>query len=238
MNNTNRFDIFIIIFIAIVLFGLVVSFLVFGGSSPSSSPIDAVDLMARGLAFEDAPLLGEKEAPATIVEFGDFQCIACVQFFALIEPQLRERFVDTGKANIVFKPIAFIDRGSSLRESHLAGEAALCAQDQGAFWEMHDAIYQAESDEVTQNKTQENSGNLTRDFFSSVANKSGIDTQQFLSCLDEGEKSDLLDEYMGDANRALDGRVATPSVFVIKDGAAYKIQNPFDIREYENIIGS
>ena len=193
-------------------------------------------LADKGLSIDGLPVLGDPKAPATILEFGDFQCSYCAMFFAQTEPTLQKEFIDTGKANLVFKTLAFIGQ-----ESTDAGEAAFCAADQGKFWPMHDAIYSAEVAELAKNKSNENTGNLTRSFFASEADKLGMNKTDFLSCYDSKKYESKLTSDMTDAGKAMGGRVGTPAVFIIKDGQATQVnqtqQGPFDIAEYERIIG-
>ena len=228
-----------------IALSIIVAALIIGGailysSKPSSSGTTPAQnqntLASQGLSTEGLPVLGDPKAPATILEFGDFQCSYCAMFFAQTEPTLQKEFIDTGKANLVFKTLAFIGK-----ESTDAGVAAACAADQGKFWPMHDAIYSAEVAELAKNKSNENTGNLTRDFFASEADKLGMNKTDFLSCYDSQKYVSELNNNMSDASKALNGRVGTPAVFIIKNGQAAQVsqtqQGPFDIAEYERIIG-
>lgn len=194
----------------------------------------------RGLQQGNAPTKGDQNAPITIVEFGDFQCVACVQHFALMGKEVVKRYVETSKAKLVFKTLAFIDsyaQKTGKGESYMSALAGQCAADQGAFWQMYDAIYSAELNELQANKEQSNSGNLTREFFISVAQKNGLNVSEFSACVDNNYHKEIIDGYMSDAQKAMSS-VATPAVFIIKDGVPRQISNPFDIEEYEKIINT
>ena len=69
----------------------------------------------------------------TIVEFADFQCPYCGRHQQTVQPILQQEYIDTGKANFLYKHLAFLGP-----ESVYAAEAAECAADQGKFWEYHD----------------------------------------------------------------------------------------------------
>ncbi len=120
-----------------------------------------------------APVLGDPNAPVTIVEYGDFQCPSCGAFFGSVEPALKARYIDTGKAKLVFKNFPWIGP-----ESKRAAEAAACAGAQGRFWEYHDALYA--------NQHGENAGFLTPETLKTFAARLGLDTAAFGACLDSG----------------------------------------------------
>jgi protein-disulfide isomerase len=99
------------------------------GSTPRSG-VDAGSVSAAD------PALGQASAPVTIIEYGDFKCPFCTRFAQETEPQLVSRYVDTGKARLVWRDFPRIDA-----ESPVAAEATRCAAEQGRFWAYHDALY-------------------------------------------------------------------------------------------------
>jgi protein-disulfide isomerase len=234
MTTNNKTTLALSIVAAALIIGGVI--LYFGKSSntavaPQLEQADQDLLASRGLSVKGLPVLGDPKAPVTLVEFGDFQCSYCVLFFDKIKPAIQKQFIDTGKANMFFKTLAFIGR-----ESTDAGLASACAAQEGKFWEMYDAIYSAELSELSANKNNENSGNLTRDFFATQAEKIGLDKEKFLSCYDQKKYLSLFDENLQDAIKAMGQQVGTPTLFVIKNGTAQKVQNPFDLSNLERII--
>jgi len=76
---------------------------------------------------------GSRDAPVTIVEYGDFECPFCGQ----AEPVVRELLKD-------FADLQYVWRHLPLNDVHpraqLAAEAAEAAGEQGAFWELHDLL--------------------------------------------------------------------------------------------------
>lgn len=82
------------------------------------------------------PVLGDANAPVTIVEYGDFKCPFCTAWAIRTEPKLKRAFIDTGKVRLVWRDFVNIDA-----ESGPAAEAARCAGAQGRFWQYHDALY-------------------------------------------------------------------------------------------------
>ncbi|RJQ13599.1 hypothetical protein C4553_02885 [Candidatus Parcubacteria bacterium] len=156
------------------------------------------------------PIKGQNNAPITIVEFSDYQCPFCGRFFAQTEPQILKNYVDTGKAKFTYRDFAFLDGfvGQERGESHLAAEAARCAQDQGKYWEYHDLLFR--------NQDGENKGAFSADNLKKLANQIGLNAGQFSQCLDGGKYKDLVvaDTQAG----ARFGVNGTPTVFMGRGG--------------------
>src|SRR5436190_4882289 len=102
----------------------------------------------------DRNSLGDPKAPIQIVEFADFQCPYCKQFYENTEPQLEEYFVKTSKVYFTYRSAGnFVSGniGGANTESQNAAAAAYCAADQGKFWEMHDTLFANTRDVENQN---------------------------------------------------------------------------------------
>ena len=207
-------------------------------SSKQSPNGDGNGMSSAGLSISGLQKIGSENAPFTILEFGDFQCVACAQLFASIMPKVKTEFIDTGKANMVYKTLTFIDGYANKMgngESWLSAQAVECSTEQGKFWDMYDAIFNAEVEELSKGTQNENSGNLTRKFMIESAQKIGMDKDKFSSCLDNQKYTKNIEGYDKDMRDA--GITGTPSVFIIKKGGeATKLTNPFDLTEYEKII--
>lgn len=115
-------------------------------------------------AGERDVILGDPNAPVTVIEYGDYQCPFCARFFTDVEPFIRDEYIKTGKVKMVFRNYAFLGP-----ESVDAAEAAECAKDQGKFWEFHDALYEAEAEDG-----REHNGNLNKDLFVEISEKLGL----------------------------------------------------------------
>ena len=76
---------------------------------------------------------GPRESPVTVVEYGDFECPYCGR----AEPAVRELLADFGDVRYVWRHLPLTDVHS---HAQLAAEAAEAAAEQGAFWDMHDAL--------------------------------------------------------------------------------------------------
>lgn len=147
-------------------------------------------------------ILGNPNAPVTLIEYGDYQCPFCGKFFTESEPQIRSNYIKTNKVKMVFRNFAFLGP-----ESTAAAEAAECAKDQGKFWIYHDALYSAEVADG-----RENNGNLTRDLFIKLAKDNGLDQNSFTSCIDSKKYASVISQDTVAAQTL--GVNSTPTTFI------------------------
>src|SRR3954451_18883351 len=80
---------------------------------------------------QNGQVLGDPNAPVTLVEWADYQCPYCGAFSQQVLPQVINDYVKAGKVKVEFRVFPFLDSGASDGESHLAAEAAAAAADQG-----------------------------------------------------------------------------------------------------------
>jgi len=146
-----------------------------------------------------SPVLGSS-AKVTIVEFGDYQCPECDQWFKNEEPTIKANYIDTNKAMLYF-----LDFPWAGADSISAAEASYCAGDQGKYWEYHDYLYQ--------NQGAIQSGWASSSNLKADAATLGLDVNQFNSCLDSGKYADRVSH-----NKAVGtslGIQGTPAFFII-----------------------
>jgi len=158
-------------------------------------------------------VLGDVNAPVTIIEYGDYQCPYCNMFAVETQPLIVKNYVDSGKVKMIFRDFIVNDRTASDTESLDSALAAACANEQGKFWDFHDALSQLEyNDEVKNPQTAENNGNLNRDAFMSIAQKVGMDQTKFASCYDSQKYLKQVESVSASAMSM--GLNATPTFFV------------------------
>ena len=116
----------------------------------------------------DSPVIGEAKATVTLIEFSDYQCPFCSRHARDVMPQIVKDYVDTGKLKYVMfeNPITSIHKNA-----YNASLAALCAGDQGKYWEMHDIMFA-------------NQKELGVDGLKSFAASIGLNSSEFDTCLD------------------------------------------------------
>jgi protein-disulfide isomerase len=77
----------------------------------SQGSVDMADLMEPGSLPE--MIIGNADAPVTIVEYASMTCPHCATFHANTLPVIKERYVDTGKARVVFREFPFDPRAEA-----------------------------------------------------------------------------------------------------------------------------
>lgn len=170
----------------------------------------APTMSAKDIDLSSVDFQGNQNASATLVEYGDYQCPFCARFFEQTEPALKTAYFDTGKVKFAYKDMAFLGP-----ESLAAAQAASCAQDQGKFWQYHDALFNTEIKEEQTTGRSENTGNLNRALFLSLANGLGLNATDFASCLDSNKYKDKVTKETAEANAVMGAdKASTPSFFL------------------------
>jgi len=149
---------------------------------------DPSQISLETLFDNSSPILGDPNAPITLIEFGDFQCHFCNVHFKNTEPIILENFVKTGKVNIIFKDYTIIGK-----DSVSAAHATHCAEEQGKYWEYHHILYN--------NWTGENNGWATQDNLIKYANSLGLDSELFIECMNSSRYTDNIRQSSIDAEK-------------------------------------
>jgi protein-disulfide isomerase len=150
---------------------------------------------ATTIDMDDDPVLGDQDAKIAIVEFSDYQCPFCQRFHTYLLPIIKERFIDTGQAKLVYRdlPLNFHP------EAENAAVAANCAGEQGKYFEMNEVLFA-------------NHSRLSSGLYSQLAADLSLDLKQFETCRNGSEQLEEVRkdrEYTDEINIA-----ATPSFFV------------------------
>jgi len=148
------------------------------------------------VSIGNSPYKGDNDAPITIVEYSDYQCPFCARSYRDTMPKLQEEYIDTGKVRFVMRefPLSSIHKNATN-----ASLAALCAQKQGKYWEMHDIMF-------------ENQKQLDLDNLKNYAATIGLDAGDFDSCLTNKETQADLSADMASAAKL--GQRGTPGFFI------------------------
>ena len=178
-------------------------------------------LTAQKLVRNGSPIVGNPNAPITILEWGDFQCTFCYRFHESSLDIIQREYIETGIANLVFK-----DFPLNGPDSVLAAEAAYCAEDQGKYWSYHDELYT--------NWAGEKTGWITDDSLNQFAITADLDIEKFNSCLDDHKyRQRVLDLEQFGREIGID---ATPSFLIFNDEKIIKIRGNQPIDVFRKVI--
>ena len=143
---------------------------------------------------------GPADAPVKIVEYSDFGCTYCRAFALNQGKQLQQEYEKTGKVR--FDSRSFIIEGPSTRD---AANAALCAAEQGRFWDYQDVLY-------NRSGTGQPQVVFSKAALKNYGSQVGLDAAKFNTCVDKGQ---YLPEVQSQHNEgAARGVNATPTFFI------------------------
>jgi protein-disulfide isomerase len=157
------------------------------------------------------PSRGPADAPVTIIEFSDYQCPFCRRAEPTVKQVLDEY---EGKVRFVFRHFP-LDRIHP--QARGASEAAACAAEQGKFWEYHDELFAGDAQ-------------LDAPGLEAAAQKTGLDTAAFKSCVESRKTQALVEADVRDGEAA--GVSGTPAFFI--NGIPLRGALPFD--EFKKVI--
>lgn len=161
---------------------------------------------------------GNKNATVTLVEYGDYQCIHCEEYYPNVK-QVQAEFNDQIKFQFRNFPLTSLHQNA-----FAAARAAEAAALQGKFWEMHDALYEPSNYQVWSGATDPNP------FFVSYAQQLGIKKAQFKTDFASSKVNDLINADEAEGTKL--GITGTPSFFL--DGKQVQIGN--SVASFEQVI--
>ncbi len=159
--------------------------------------------------------IGSPDAKVEIIEFADYECPACGNYANITEPDVRKNLIDAGIARYTFYDFPLLNVHQNTVPASMS---AACADDQGKFWEMHDAIFmgQIEWNGIATSNP--------RKVLTGYAEKLGIDMGKWNTCMDANTHEERIR-----ANYALGMTKqvqSTPTFFV--NGQMYPGALPYD----------
>ena len=182
---------------------------------------DDLMILNKENLLKGSTILGNPNAKITIVEFGDYQCTFCYKFHDETMDKIYEKYVENGEINFVYKDFPL--NGAA---SILASEASYCAQNQDKFWEYHNMLYD--------NWAGENTGWITNNVLLEFAKESGLNLDQFNSCMNNSifyQKVIENEQFAKKIN--ID---ATPSFLIFNENEVYRIKGAQSFEIFEQAI--
>ena len=164
--------------------------------SKSDAAADETPKHAK-LSLQGAQMIGDKNAPLTMVEFTDYQCPFCNQFYSATFPELKKNYIDTGKMRFYSRDLPLEFHPDAMR----AAQAGRCAAEQGQFWKMRDLMV-ASPDKLDLENLVADAGNLK------------LDVKAFRACVESERNKDAVQTDVLDAVKI--GADGTPTFVVGK----------------------
>jgi len=171
--------------------------------------------------MEEGPLpdivVGNANAPNTIVEYASMTCSHCAHFHTDVFPEVKQKYIDTGKANYVLREFPL---------DGLAAAAFMLARCAGAdrYYPMVGGLFETQ-------KTWAVPGDEGKQKLLLIAKQAGFSQEQFDKCLDDKE---LFEKIVAVRQRASDkfGVDSTPTFFV----NGKRLDGGYEIENFEAAI--
>lgn len=160
-----------------------------------SGKVDMAKLLEQGALPEK--VIGDANAPVTIVEYASMTCGHCANFHNDTLPAIKEKYVDTGKARIVFREFPFDPRAEA------GFMLARCADDK--YFAMVDVLFKQQRNWAAVDNA--------REALLQIARLAGFSQEKFEACLTDQK---LLEDVRAVRTRGADdfGIDATPTFFI------------------------
>lgn len=185
-----------------VLLVTAMAFFVFGtpGPSPALADVQVEELMEEGPLPEQA--LGSDQAPVTLVEYASLSCSHCADFHNKVFPELKEKYIETGKVRYVFREFPLNN------EAFAAAALARCVGDD-KFFAFVDALFTTQQSWFCQDCDA--AAELKK-----LWKQAGFGEDKFKQCLDPKTNKAQLDAIIAIKERGAKkfGVDSTPTFFV------------------------
>lgn len=169
--------------------------------------------------IENDHVTGNPDAAVTLVEYASVACGACANWHNSVYPELKKKYVDTGKIRYVFREYVtgvpeYADAGFMI---------ALCADDENYF---KNIAFQFKRQAQIFKMGAEGKA---RDAYIGIAKSAGLSEDEFIQCM---QNQDLREQYRATMQTGVDmGVTGTPAFFV--NGEKHKL---FTLESIEDVI--
>jgi len=193
--------------------GIIIGYMIWGTGPTevqAAQEQKAEKMYRYDVPVEGAYFMGPADAPITIVEFSDYQCPYCKKFYDEVFHPLLEKYPEQ---------IKFVYRNLPLTSIHdnamPAAEAAMCAGEQGAYWQFHKMLFEK---------------GLGDSAYRKYAQELGLNVTSFSVCLSDHRYQEKI---IADSKFAVDlGVRSTPTFFI--NGLAVVGAQPLEV--FEKVI--
>lgn len=162
-------------------------------------------------------VLGDTTAPVRVIEFGDYGCTTCADFWRDSWPRVKSELIETGRVVWWHVPVTV-----GYRRGEQAANAARCAAEQDGYWRMHDQLL-AEQDEWLRSRHLD-------ELYARMASDAGLDLTSFSACYAENRWEDRTKAATRIARRGIRG---LPTFFVNEQPVVGAVPYEFLLRYIE-----
>lgn len=186
---------------------------------PTPAPAPTPAPLSEAIPLENAAgIEGDPDAPVVIVEYSDYQCPFCQRHFQQTMPEL-EKYIEDGTVLYVFKDFPLT---SIHPQAPKAAEAARCAGDQEAYWQMHDLLFA--------NQQQWSGRPDAVSTFKNYAGQLSLDQAAFDACLDGDTYAEAVNaNLMEGVGYGVQG---TPGFFINRE----RLPGAYPIQAFQQLI--
>jgi protein-disulfide isomerase len=190
----------LVVVVAVVAVGVIILRIQPAEAPIPAAALDRYDGIPQTLSEDGFPLLGRVDAPVRFVEYSSFSCPACAEFHGAAADMLI-RLVREGIISFTYVPVST----GPIPNAEGANRAALCAREQGAFFEFHDTLFHWQgiygNQAFSQNRLMTGAENM------------GLNRSQFESCV---ASSQQVGNIINSASQVFQERGVggTPGIFV------------------------
>ena len=155
------------------------------------------------ISSENNPVIGNPDAPITIIEFSDFQCPFCAKFHMQTLPTIMDEYINKGTVKLVFRDFPIQSIHPNAVPASIAAE---CANEQGEFEQMYHMLFEKQKEW----SNLETSYAITA--FNQYASELQLNEEKFDSCI---KNVKYIEEVQKDLNEGRTyGVTGTPGFFI------------------------
>jgi protein-disulfide isomerase len=214
-RNRNRILVILLVAVGALLIGFafIRPLLITNQATANATQVPVISITPRAFNTQvNGVHLGDPNAPVKVDVFEDFRCSVCLYYSQNFEPQIIQTYVDTGKVYYTFHSFIVIDGNDGTDASSRSANAAMCASEQGRFWDFHDTLFA--------NQVSEDASLFTDVRLVAMAQNLNLDMTAFNQCYQAKKYANQIQADISEAHTL--NLTGTPSIVV--DGKLLQIQ--------------
>jgi protein-disulfide isomerase len=216
-RERNRNRILVILLVAagalLIGFAFIRPLLLTSQATANATQVPVISITPRAFNTQvNGVHLGDPNALVKVDVFEDFRCSVCLYYSQNFEPQIIQTYVDTGKVYYTFHSFIVIDGNDGTDASSRSANAAMCASEQGRFWDFHDTLFA--------NQVSEDASLFTDVRLVAMAQNLNLDMTAFNQCYQAKKYANQIQADISEAHTL--NLTGTPSIVV--DGKLLQIQ--------------